>query len=174
MEITKDDHKLSIASENHFISECILWRFNYFWCGHSKECHYNLAFVGAVEAIGKFCTPDFMGKNSNYHKGIAYIAKKSGVSKTQVKAIRRKLKKCGGYEFKTSYDIAKIIDVMINALKEHENEDIVRRLMTGERLYRNMIMFNQYSAIKTASTDSRDERLRAISEALDKMQQTID
>ena len=168
-----DDHRLNIASEKHIISEHVLWRFNYFWCGHSQECYYNVKFVGVVEVIGRLCNSNYMGRNSNYHKGIAYIAKEAGVSKTQVKALRRKLKKKGGYEFKTSYDIAKIIEVMIDVLKEHEDEDAVRGLMYDERLYRNMIAFMQYSAIKTAADISGDEKLVAISKALDKMQQTF-
>lgn len=165
-----DNHWQTYAQEDHILFERILWRVNYFWCGHSSDCYYNTHFIGTMEAIGKYCNP--IGTNSKYHNGVAYIAKQSGVTKTQVKAMRKRLKSHNGYEFKTSYSIARIMTEIIKALKENSDKEEVKNLMKGNSFYRDMIAYEQYTAIRNAAKDSADERLRKITASLNMMQDT--
>lgn len=89
----------------------------YFECGYSDKYYYNHPVAVAIAIIGKlYGLPQ--SKGSNYHKGIAYIASEVGVSKRQVKALRKKMSWHGGYVFKTSYRIYEIISKMIDLLDQ--------------------------------------------------------
>lgn len=163
-----DQQLITAASENDLIEVRILWRFNYFWCGHSEKAFLNFRFTNAIILIGRMNKID--SHNSDYHNGIAYIARKAGVTKSQVKAIKRKYKKAKGYEFKTSYDFDKIIGAVIIALNEIEDKKQIEELLDGEDSIRNFLVFEQYSAIKVAADRSHNDRISRMAIELDGME----
>lgn len=168
-----DQRRLTLAEGTAFdiIDERVLWRKNYFWCGRSLVSFYNIYFVAAMEVIGKYCNP--VGKNSDYHNGIVYIATQSGVSNAQVKAISKKMRHLGGYEFKTSRSFDKIMAEIIKALKDNEKRPEVQKLMYNYKYYRDMVAYSQCSSIRVAAKDSGDKVLRNIVIHLDGMLDTL-
>ena len=65
---------------------------HYFGCGWMKDKYYNLNYAVALSLIGRLYG-DKESKNSDYHKGVVYISDATGVSKRQVKILRKKVKK---------------------------------------------------------------------------------
>ena len=129
---------------------------NYFGCGWKKESYYNFNFAVAITLIGRIYG-DKKSKNSDYHKGVEYIAQEVGVPKRQVKILRKKLKYKNGYWFKTPYDIVKIVERIIEKLQESKNETYVRRflLKNKNRMYREILSEEQYPAIQEAQRGGR-------------------
>lgn len=159
------NYKRYIDQANEFDSGNILWRHNYFWCGHSSKSFYNYNFMIAMEIIGK--TYNAVGSNSDYHNGIAYIAKQAKVTKTQVKAIRKKLKILQHYEFKTSTKFDVILAEIIKALKDCKASK--KAFLSPETLYRDTLVYDQYSAIRVATRETQNKAVHDISRKLEEM-----
>lgn len=153
-----------LADEPDF--ENVLWRHNYFWCGHTSQPFYNFNFMIAMEIIGRHLNA--VGSNSDYHNGISYIAKQAKVSKTQVKAIRKKMKIFGRYEFKTSKSFDVILAEIINAL-ENCGVSVKEEFSNPHKLYRNTLVYEQYSAIRVAAERSDDQKIHNIASTLEGM-----
>lgn len=148
----------------------ILWRHSYFWCGHTASPFYNFNFMIAMEIIGRKLNAT--GSNSDYHNGVAYIAKNAGVTKTQVKAIRKKLKVFKHYEFKTSKKFDVILSEIIDALEKcsmHIKEEFV----LPQKLYRDTLVYDQYSAIRVAAEASKDQEIHDIATTLEGMRREL-
>lgn len=149
----------------------ILWRHSYFWCGHTASPFYNFNFMIAMELIGR--NLNAIGSNSDYHNGVAYIAKKAGVTKTQVKAIRKKLKVFNHYEFKTSKKFHVILLEIIDALEEC-GIPIKNEFAKPHKLFRDTLVYDQYSAIRVAAANSEDQDIHVIATKLEGMRKEID
>ena len=129
---------------------------NYFSCGWKKNTYYNYNYAVALALIGHFYGDEDCS-NSDYHKGVKYIADAVGVSNRMVKILRKKLKHKNGYWFKTPYKTAKIIQKVIDKLRECEQENNVNDFLkkcdcTG---YREILIAEQFVAIKKASEGRR-------------------
>lgn len=155
------------------ISDPFMFGNHYFSCGFSYNSYYNHAYAVAIAIIGKIYGSDD-GNNSDYHKGIAYVAKKLGISKRQVKSPRKKHKVHKGYEFKTPYGIPDIIEKIIMLLQEQENNALVQELVDtyNEVLYRRLLVGVQYDAIKIAARRGR-EKVLEVEGRLDHLTQTF-
>lgn len=129
----------------------------YFHCGYipknsNEGCYYNHSIAIAFATIGKLYGSPRNGA-SNYHKGVAYIAKELGLSKRQIKVLRKKYLVEGGYVFKTPYTIHMIISKMIDLLSAKEMEPIMIEYLQQRKcdLYREILISKQYSAIMAAA-----------------------
>ena len=141
------------------LGDYIYWIPKYFWCGNGKQPYYNYSFAFAVEIIGKRFGEK--NKSSDYHNGIAYIAKKANVTKSQVKSLRKKMKVKGGYEFKTPFNTSLIVVEMVNLLSSIEETNEVKRLyqMSECSLYRDMLINKQYASICMAALEGRRRKV---------------
>ena len=164
------DYKRLIDLADNPDTANILWRHSYFWCGHTSLPFYNFNFMIAMEIIGKKLNAT--GSNSDYHNGIAYIAKKARVSKTQVKAIRKKMKVFRHYEFKTSKKFDIILSEIITAL-EGCGASIRKEFVMPQKLYRDTLVYDQYSAIRVAADDSGDRVIHNIATKLEGMRKEL-
>lgn len=157
METYTDFEKNTIVEINNWDKDD-LFTFgpNYFGCGWKEESYYNFNFAIAVALIGKNYG-DMDSKNSDYHKGINYIASEVGVSKRQVKTMRKRIKYKKGYWFKTPYAIVEIIAFMIEKLKACKDEEYVNLFLSKHEgdLYREMLIAEQYISIKLACNGKR-------------------
>ena len=124
---------------------------NYFGCGWKKESYYNFNLSVAITLIGRIYG-DRKSKNSDYHKGVEYIAREVNVPKRQVKILRKKIKYKNGYWFKTPYSIVKIVEKIIEKLQESKDETYVRRFLfkNKKKMYREILIEEQYISIQEA------------------------
>lgn len=139
---------------------------HYFECGYSDKCYYNHSIAVAIAIIGKLYGSS-QGRGSNYHKGVAYIAREVGLSKRQIKVLRKKISWRGGYTFKTPYRIYEIIAKMINLLDVKKAEPIILQYLQQQtsNIYREILIEEQYAAIKAAAR--RDQRANIVRGELD-------
>lgn len=152
-----DTERHAIAEAGKFDADDILaFGPHYFSCGWKKETYYNFNYAVAIALVGKLYG-DRESKNSDYHKGVEYIADAVGVSKRQVKILRKKVKGKHGYWFKTPYTTAKIIQEVIDKLREQEGEASVRTFLkkSESEVYREILIAEQYGAIKAACKGNR-------------------
>lgn len=147
------------AAEENEIIDLLPFLDKYFPCGHSKERYYNNPFAVAMGIIGKIYG-NGNSRNKDYHKGIAYIAKELGISKRQVKALRKKYKSHKGYEFKTPFTIPQIVGKVIMLLQANESNDLVKEFVKtyDEDLYRTLLIKVEYEAIKIEEENSKKLR----------------
>lgn len=145
---------------------------NYFSCGFSHNSYYNHAYAVAIAIIGKIYGSND-GNNSDYHKGIAYVAKELGISKRQVKSLRKKYKVHKGYEFKTPYVIPDIAEKIIMLLQGQENNELVKNMVRtyNEVLYRKLLIGVQYNEIKNAATALKRKEVLEVEGKLDHLTQ---
>ena len=146
-----------IAEVSKFdVDDLMAFGLHYFSCGWKREIYYNFNYAVALALIGKLYG-DSKGKNSDYHKGVEYIANAVGISKRQVKILRKKVKGKHGYWFKTPYATAKIIRKVIDKLREQEGEECVRSFLKNndKKMYREILIAEQYEAIKAARKGNR-------------------
>lgn len=129
---------------------------NYFGCGWKNESYYNFNFSVAITLIGRIYG-DKKLKNSDYHKGVEYIAREVGLPKRQVKILRKKLRYKNGYWFKTPYSIVEIVERIIEKLHESKNETYVSCFLSKnkKKLYREILIEEQYIAIQEAQRGGR-------------------
>lgn len=121
-----------------------------------KESYYNFNYAIALSLVGKLYG-DSEVKNSDYHKGGEYIADAVGVSKRQVKILRKRVRGKHGYWFKTPYTTARIIQKIIDKLREQEDEECVKTFLRNHdsKIYREILIAEQYEAIKAARRGNR-------------------
>lgn len=130
---------------------------NYFTCGYTplrvaNGCYYNNSIAVAFSLIGKI----YGNKNngtSDYHKGITYIAQKVGVSKRQVKVLRKQFKVHGAYVFRTPYTIANILEAMIDILEKNNSDELIVEYLKDKRdkMYREVLIAKQFESIEIAA-----------------------
>ena len=134
---------------------------SYFSCGSSTSQFYNNSYAIAIALIGKIYASDNSNK-SDYHNGIAFIANALGLSKRQVKVLRKNFKTRSRYSFKTPYSIPEIIEKIIELLQHEKNNDLIQDFCQSQNtpFYRNMLIEKQYRAIQiAASRGNREEVL---------------
>lgn len=149
-----------ISVANRFdISDYLDWRSSYFLCGYGKKTYFNYSFAMAIEIIGKNYGDN--RSNSNYHKGIAYIADELNITKAQVKSLRKKIRVRNGYEFKTPFTIPIILNTMIELLSKIESNEEVKEFAkkTNDPKYRNKLINLQYDAIRMAAIEGRRKKV---------------
>lgn len=161
-------------AEKEEFSDYFMIGSNYFSCGFSKNSYYNNAYTVAIAIIGKIYGAKG-GNNSDYHKGIAYIAKQLGISKRQVKSLRKKYKVHKGYEFKTPYIIPDIVEKIIVLLQGQENNVLVQKMVNtyNEILYRKLLVGVQYNAIKNAASELKRRKVLEVEGKLDHLTQNF-
>lgn len=108
-------------------------------------------------------------QNSDYHKGVVYISDALGISKRQVKILRKKVKHGNGYWFKIPYTTAAIIKKIINKLRETEQEEYVSSFLKkcNSTVYREILIPDQFEAIKAARKGERQKVLDLADELKD-------
>lgn len=139
------------------VDDILTFGSNYFNCGFRPKDdiegrYYNHSIAIAFAIIGKKYGSSENG-NSNYHKGVAYIAKELNLSKRQVKVLRKKFIGEGGYVFKTPYKIHLIVSKMIELLSAIETEPILLEYLQQREsnMYREILIGKQYAAIMAAA-----------------------
>ena len=147
----------------------------YFSCGYSKkEKHYNYNYAVIVSIIGRIYGTN-LGKNSDYHNGIAYISSELGISKRQVKSLRKQYDAHGGHEYKTPYVISKIIELIIKLLQDNASEELINDFLKDDygKLYRDVLINKQYGAIKNAASVTKKEDVLLVEGELNHLTQII-
>ena len=141
---------------------------HYFGCGWMKYKYYNLNYAVALSLIGRLYG-DKESKNSDYHKGVVYISDALGISKRQVKILRKKVKHGNGSWFKIPYTTAAIIKKIINKLRETEQEEYVSSFLKkcNSTVYREILIPDQFEAIKAARKGERQKVLDLADELKD-------
>ncbi len=139
------------------VDDILSFGINYFHCGYKPKedadgCYYNHSIAIAFAVIGKLYGSSQKGI-SNYHKGVAYIASEIGISKRQVKVLRKKFLREGGYVFKTPYQINAILEKMIELLSDKESDAMVKEYLQQRKsdVYREILIAKQYAAIMAAA-----------------------
>lgn len=148
------------------VEDILSFGINYFNCGYKPKeatdgCYYNHSIAIALAIIGKLYGASQNGA-SNYHKGVAYIAGELGISKRQVKVLRKKFPREGGYVFKTPYQIAIILTKLIELLSDKEADPMVEEYLQHRKsnVYREILIAKQYAAIMAAAPyDKRVNRV---------------
>lgn len=152
-----DMERKAIAEASKFDADDLMAvGLSYFSCGWKKESYYNFNYAIALSLVGKLYG-DSEVKNSDYHKGVEYIADAVGVSKRQVKILRKRVRGKHGYWFKTPYTTARIIQKIIDKLREQEDEECVKTFLRNHdsMIYREILIAEQYEAIKAARRGNR-------------------
>ena len=130
---------------------------NYFNCGYRnirEEQIYNHSIAVALALVGVLC--DKNGQSgSNYRK-------------RQVKVLRKQLRWKGGYAFRTPYTIREILVEVIAVLKSNLSNPMVRAFLDSKDgiMYRDILIAEQYAAIKRAANVGNRDRVKQVAEAL--------
>lgn len=96
---------------------------NYFFCGFREltdidGMYYNYNIAIAIAIIGRLYT-DKTNRESDYKRGVSFIASKAQVSRRHIKVLRKKFKlRNKGYVFRTPYDMANILIIIIQLLEK--------------------------------------------------------
>lgn len=132
------------------ISDKILFSNKYFKCGFAKQCEYNYAYGAGLSIIGRVYNHGG-NKNSDYHNGVVYLAEKSKVTSSEIKAIRKAFKSRKGYCYRISYKFDVILKNMIELLMNTDNniKKVFFKKYKGYT-YRAVLAKNQCEAINYA------------------------
>lgn len=135
----------------------------YFKTGICNSRYYNVAYAQALEIIGLlYCAYD-NSKNGNYHKGVAYVAERVGVSKAEIKSLRKNFKwKKETLIYKIPYNTSEIVKEISELLRNKINEPIVKNFLDKQNksLYVLILINKQYYLVKAVSKmDSRISNL---------------
>lgn len=159
-----DDAKVEAGKFD--IDDMLSFGINYFHCGYKPKengdsCYYNHSIAIAFAVIGKLYGSSQKG-SSNYHKGVAYIASELKISKRQVKTLRKKFPREGGYVFVTPYQINIILQKMIELLSDKESDSMVKEYLQQREsnVYREILIAKQYAAIMAGAQS--DERVNSV------------
>ena len=157
----------AVRDAAHFdFDDVLAFGANYFRCGWKDEKYYNYSFSIAVAMIGSM-----YGKNlgkSNYHNGITYIASELGITKRQVKVLRKKMKHRNGFSFKTPYNISTTLKKIIDLLKNKEQDPDVKEFLSQQesKMYREFLIGKQFEAIKEAAKKGKREKVKNVADEL--------
>ncbi len=150
------------------ISDYIYLSHKYFKCGNLKKMEYNQAFGAALSIIGK---EHKLTPNSNYHNGVVYLAKKAGVSSSEIKAIRKTFGHTGCFKYRLPYTFDIIIREMINLLMGIEDKKNIETF--AERYngysYRDTLIGKQYRVIVKALKEMENEMESVSSRKIDRI-----
>lgn len=130
---------------------------NYFVCGYVQgrnSCYYNLNFIIFLELLGNQIRKKIKCKSSDFHVGVAAMAKVLSISKRQVKILRKNVKYHGGYVFKIPRKSDKILLEIIEKIEKNPElfkEDFLKE---NDRLYRTVFLGEQYTALSIVANNS--------------------
>lgn len=158
----------AVVEAGHFDPDDILaFGMHYFSCGWGKETYYNHPFSIAIAIIGQLYGDKNSGR-SDYHNGIAVIANNLGITKRQIKVLRKKMKCKGGFSFKTPYSIASILSNIIDLLKKQENDLNVKKFLSRQisDMYREFLIEKQFEAIKEAANKGKRSKVKRVADEL--------
>lgn len=148
----------------------------YYTCGYSRSIWYNHAFSLAIGYIGYYYYSEIEHfKNSNYHNGIALVAKKADVSKSEIKSMGKKYRCINGYIFKLPYSAPRILKEMIALLKKIEGKPLYGGIIEPHKgeLYRSYLYGTQIIATKQAYAVSRRRAIHDVLIQLESILETI-
>lgn len=142
----------------------------YFTCGWSENTYFNEQYVTAIALIGLCYTNKVKGK-SNYSRGIKYIADDLGISRTQVKSLRKKMEASDGYAFKTPISTARIIERIIALLLAACENEVVKEYLriNKNKMFRTVLLHNQNEAIQIAANKPGAHRVRKVANELNRI-----
>lgn len=158
----------AIVEAGHFDPDDLLaFGPNYFSCGWGEEKYYNHSFSIAISLIGSLCGDKTSGR-SDYHNGIAFVAGELGITKRQVKVLRKKMRHKGGFIFKTPYNIPVTVKKVIEILKNYEQDPNVKYFFTQQAssMYREILIEKQFEAIKEAARKGNREKVKLVADEL--------
>ena len=134
----------------------------YFDCGFEMggdDCLINLTFVRSVEEIGR-AHKEFQPRRSDWHRGVAVVAARAGVTGSQVKSFRRQFYRLRvdwqGYAFKTPDATGRIVRAVIDLLIESRGVEGASRVTNGVpgTPFRDALLGDELVAIRNAATRS--------------------
>ena len=154
---------VKVESSQNDWEDCISRGSFYFICGFKKlgnqnGMYYNHTIAVAIAAIGRLYTEK--DGQSDYKRGIVYIAKKANVNKRHVKVLRKKfkayVKKESGYVFRTPYDMPKILIAMIELLENKKAEPLLVDFLKeySNKMYREVLVGKQFLAVEASAGKS--------------------
>lgn len=163
------------------ISDITVFSNKYFKCGFEKEREFNYAYGAGLSIIGrvynhkgisvdKYGDKNKSNRNSDYHNGVAYLAKEAKVTASEVKAIRKTFKARAGYCYRLPYNFDKIVGKMIELLSELDNKikKVYFKNYNGVT-YRQVLVQNQCAAINYGVKEAKSNNVS--SEKVDKIVQ---
>lgn len=163
------------------ISDITVFSNKYFKCGFEKEREFNYAYGAGLSIIGrvynhkgisvdKYGDKNKSNRNSDYHNGVAYLAKEAKVTASEVKAIRKTFKARAGYCYRLPYNFDKIVGKMIELLRELDNK--IKKVYFKNYYgvtYRQVLVQNQCAAINYGVKEAESNNVS--SEKVDKIVQ---
>lgn len=163
------------------ISDITVFSNKYFKCGFEKEREFNYAYGAGLSIIGrvynhkgisvdKYGDKNKSNRNSDYHNGVAYLAKEAKVTASEVKAIRKTFKARAGYCYRLPYNFDKIVGKMIELLSKLDNKikKVYFKNYNGVT-YRQILVQNQCAAINYGVNEAKSNNVS--SEKVDKIVQ---
>ena len=140
---------------------------NYFRCGWDKEKYYNHSFSIAIALIGSIYGNKNSGR-SDYHNGISFIASELGITKRQIKVLRKKMKHKDGFSFRTPYNISTILQRIIELISTHISDPDVEEYISQQSstMYREFLIGKQFEAIKEAAKKGKREKVKNVADEL--------
>lgn len=105
---------------------------------------------------------------SDYHNGITFIASELGITKRQIKVLRKKMKHKDGFSFKTPYNVSTTLKKIIDLLKRQEQNPNVKKFLSQQRseMYREFLIEKQFEAIKEAAKKGKREKVKNVADEL--------
>lgn len=158
----------AVTDAAHFdIDDILALGANYFRCGWGEEMYYNHSFSIAIAIIGSIYGSKKSGR-SDYHNGITFIASELGITKRQIKVLRKKMKHKDGFSFKTPYNVSTTLKKIIDLLKRQEQNPNVKKFLSQQRseMYREFLIEKQFEAIKEAAKKGKREKVKNVADEL--------
>lgn len=158
----------AVADGGRFdIDDIFTFGVNYFFCGWSRVRYYNHSFSIAISLIGALYG-DKTSSRSDYHNGVDFIARNMGITKRQIKVLRKKAKHKGGYSFRTPFSIPVIINQIIELLKNQEQEPNVQLFLSRQasQMYREILIKEQFESIKEAARKGERTKVKKVADDL--------
>lgn len=152
----------------------------YIKCGYAKKQSFNVAFGVALEIIGKKRKYLFHDRCSDYHHGVKYLSNVLKISSTEVKMLRKNIKSIDGFYYKVPLSMAKILEQMIEELKNNDKKLIKCFKEKKGYLYRDVLAENQCLAIKfdieqeEKNLSTKMKQIKILDDQLEKMIQKME
>ncbi len=158
----------AVTDAAHFdLDDILSFGANYFRCGWGEGKYYNHSFSIAIAMIGSIYGNKDSGR-SDYHNGIDFIASELGITKRQIKVLRKKMKHKDGFSFKTPYNISTTLKKIIDLLKRQEQNPDVKNYLSQQEseMYREILIEKQFEAIKEAAKKGKREKVKNVADEL--------
>lgn len=156
---------------------------NYFLSGFNElgemnGMYYNHMIAKTFATIGRLYTE--RDGQSDYKRGVAYIAQEAKINKRHVKVLRKKFQVHHGrnasYAFRVPYDIPDIMRVIIRLLQAKGNDSLVVDLLQKyeNMMYREVLIGREFAAIElTAKKKAAKDKVKETRNRLDEINDKI-